>query len=356
MDDTITLRTSDDPPVELNVSRAVLAVGSKVFGDMLSIPSGSSAGQEAKVDLAEKEHEIKRFLRLLNLAREQGDPLNELEDQDWPVVAKLADKYDSPTIRAVALCKCWCARLSLLLHVNELRLRYGQVMVRFAQLQRLAPAEAREIPHRCRARAAVPRQGAHDGRARAIHRDGHGRGAPRSSSSVRASGLSPRLTSGRTCTLTQPAGRVARVPAGAPGRARAKGDAAQRVRAVRGWPQRRRHGRGLVVPRHPRDGGPVERVHRAQPFSALVHVAQPLVLGVRRRRLQPCHLARPPVSRQGAQLPALASSVRPLSLLVVESGKSQLFLLARSPPSSSRRTSSPSSLLAHDCLSLSPPS
>lgn len=108
MDDTITLRTSDDPPVELNVSRAVLAVGSKVFGDMLSIPSGSSTAQDAKFDLAETQRELEPFLRVLNISHDQGNPLEELKDGDWPVVARLADKYDSVTVRALVLCMCWC--------------------------------------------------------------------------------------------------------------------------------------------------------------------------------------------------------------------------------------------------------
>ncbi|GAA5936092.1 hypothetical protein JCM3775_003578 [Rhodotorula graminis] len=108
MDDTITLRTSDDPPVELKAARAVLTSGSKVFSDMFSLPQGaSSTSQGTSIDVAEKEAEIKPFLRLLNLSHEEGDPFKELDVNDWPVVAKLADKYDSATVRAIVLCKCW---------------------------------------------------------------------------------------------------------------------------------------------------------------------------------------------------------------------------------------------------------
>ncbi|GAA5848763.1 hypothetical protein JCM9279_002937 [Rhodotorula babjevae] len=108
MDDSITLRTSDDPPVELEVSRATLAVNSKVFADMLSSPQGaSSTSQDSPINLAETQAELAPFLRLLNFAHDRGDPLKELEDKDWPVVARLADKYDSAPVRAVAIGKCW---------------------------------------------------------------------------------------------------------------------------------------------------------------------------------------------------------------------------------------------------------
>lgn len=38
MDDTITLRTSDDPPVEFKAPRSVLIAGRKVFADLLALP------------------------------------------------------------------------------------------------------------------------------------------------------------------------------------------------------------------------------------------------------------------------------------------------------------------------------
>ncbi|GAA5848733.1 hypothetical protein JCM9279_002927 [Rhodotorula babjevae] len=100
MHDTITICTSDDPPVRLEASRTILAANSKVFADMLSVPT--KPGSSSSIDLAEKEVEIKPFLRILNMSHDEGDPLNELEPEDWPVVAKLADKYDSAAARALA--------------------------------------------------------------------------------------------------------------------------------------------------------------------------------------------------------------------------------------------------------------
>lgn len=113
MDDTVTLRTSDNPPVEIKASRAVLAVNSKVFADMLSVPQSTTTAKHGAIDVAEHKIEIMPFLRLLNLAHEQGEALQELEDKDWPVVAKLADKYDSAPVRAFALGQCWCVPSSV---------------------------------------------------------------------------------------------------------------------------------------------------------------------------------------------------------------------------------------------------
>ncbi|GAA5935986.1 hypothetical protein JCM3775_003550 [Rhodotorula graminis] len=108
MDDLITLCTSDNPPVELKASRAVLAANSKVFADMLASPQGPvAASQGPPVDLAETQAELEPFLRLLNLAHDGGDPLKDLDDKHWPVVAKLADKYDSAPVRTIATGKCW---------------------------------------------------------------------------------------------------------------------------------------------------------------------------------------------------------------------------------------------------------
>ncbi|TNY19943.1 hypothetical protein DMC30DRAFT_399052 [Rhodotorula diobovata] len=105
MDAYIVIRTSDDPPVELKASRAVLSVGSKVFADLLSIPRKS--GSESSVDVAETAQELKPFLCLLDSSRDKGNPLEELRADDWAVVARLADKYDAAGVRGFALGACW---------------------------------------------------------------------------------------------------------------------------------------------------------------------------------------------------------------------------------------------------------
>ncbi|GAA6049999.1 hypothetical protein JCM3770_001906 [Rhodotorula araucariae] len=108
MDDLITICIADDPPVKLTASRAILVANSKVFADMLSMPQGASVGaSKDTVTVAEKADEIKPFLRLLNIAHEEGDPLEELEPDVWPTMATLGDKYDAPGVTLSALCKYW---------------------------------------------------------------------------------------------------------------------------------------------------------------------------------------------------------------------------------------------------------
>ncbi|BGP47021.1 hypothetical protein JCM10450v2_002873 [Rhodotorula kratochvilovae] len=109
MDDRITIRTSDDPRVELKASRAILIAGSRVFADRLSLPQGDSMRTtRASCDVAETEENFKPFLRLLNLVNEPGDPLEELRDEEWMAVVPLSDKYDSPPVRGYARAKYCC--------------------------------------------------------------------------------------------------------------------------------------------------------------------------------------------------------------------------------------------------------
>lgn len=109
MDDLITLRTSDDPPVELKAARSVLVAGSKVFSNMLSLPQSTTTTQDGAIDVAETQSELSPFLRLLNITHDEGKPLKELQVDDWPVVARLADKYDSAAVQGLALGMYWYA-------------------------------------------------------------------------------------------------------------------------------------------------------------------------------------------------------------------------------------------------------
>ena len=206
MDDTVTIRTSDDPPVRLEASRAVLAANSKVFADMLSVPQSTTTAKHGAIDVAEHKIEIMPFLRLLNLAHEQGEALQELEDKDWPVVAKLADKYDSAVAKAMALAKCW----SVLSAKLTARARADPVYRPAQEVeQRRRPRRRRAQPRRrfqdgCYARARTPHQGVPLRPPREGDYQGRGQlGFARSSATVRASLSLPLFCSQRLPAVTQ---------------------------------------------------------------------------------------------------------------------------------------------------------
>ncbi|GAA5848828.1 hypothetical protein JCM9279_002957 [Rhodotorula babjevae] len=73
---------------------------------MLSLPQSTTTSKEGAIDVAETESELAPFLRLLNLSHDEGDPLEDLKVDDWPIVARLADKYDSAT-------EAWLVKLKL---------------------------------------------------------------------------------------------------------------------------------------------------------------------------------------------------------------------------------------------------
>ncbi|GAA5848768.1 hypothetical protein JCM9279_002939 [Rhodotorula babjevae] len=105
---TITICTASTlghPRTELAAARTVLAANSKVFADMLSLPT--KAGASSSIDITETMSEFEPFLRLLNICHDRGDPLEQLRLEDWPVVSQLADKYDSASVRGFALGMCW---------------------------------------------------------------------------------------------------------------------------------------------------------------------------------------------------------------------------------------------------------
>ncbi|GAA5821941.1 hypothetical protein JCM11251_004789 [Rhodosporidiobolus azoricus] len=63
MSSTLTLLTSDTPPVSIQASRIALQANSKVFADMLSLPS--STDEDSSVTVAETEKELKPFLEVI---------------------------------------------------------------------------------------------------------------------------------------------------------------------------------------------------------------------------------------------------------------------------------------------------
>ncbi|GAA5841140.1 hypothetical protein JCM9279_000556 [Rhodotorula babjevae] len=99
MSDSLTLLTSDDPPVSLTASRTALAAHSKVFADMLSVPAGDKASEPVVV--AETQEQIEPFLRLL----EGQAPA--LSSPQWEVLARIGDKYDSFVVQQAVVARGW---------------------------------------------------------------------------------------------------------------------------------------------------------------------------------------------------------------------------------------------------------
>ncbi|GAA5904593.1 hypothetical protein JCM6882_004916 [Rhodosporidiobolus microsporus] len=97
MSDHLTLLTSDTPPVALSASRVALVSTLRVFADLLSLPTSTSADSESdSMTLAETEKELKPFLALL-----QGEEKLVLDVVGWETLARMGDKYDSWAVRAV---------------------------------------------------------------------------------------------------------------------------------------------------------------------------------------------------------------------------------------------------------------
>ncbi|GAA5986753.1 hypothetical protein JCM5350_000524 [Sporobolomyces pararoseus] len=103
--DTITLSTSDDPPVLIKVPRSALVANSKVFADMLSLPVKSD-NQDESIPISENESEIKVFLSMLE-SNESQENLAALTEAQWRMIAKLSDKYDSWSVRKAVEAKAW---------------------------------------------------------------------------------------------------------------------------------------------------------------------------------------------------------------------------------------------------------
>ncbi|GAA6037649.1 hypothetical protein JCM8097_006161 [Rhodosporidiobolus ruineniae] len=106
MTETITLLTSDTPPVALTVSRALLVSTSKVFADLLSLPVQDSVdGKNVEIDTHELEEDVRSFLGVL-----EGKNRSRSEEE-WEAVARLADKYDSAVARMGVESRVWSRKL-----------------------------------------------------------------------------------------------------------------------------------------------------------------------------------------------------------------------------------------------------
>ncbi|KAG0662402.1 hypothetical protein C6P46_003348 [Rhodotorula mucilaginosa] len=91
-DDTITLVTTDDPPVELAVERDKL-LDSSVFSDMLSLPKTGDC--KARVDVAETAADLEAWIEFLRSGKvEMPDNAGEESlGRKAVTIAKLVDKY-----------------------------------------------------------------------------------------------------------------------------------------------------------------------------------------------------------------------------------------------------------------------
>lgn len=109
MSDTLTIVTSDNPPVSFPIPRAILVVGSRVFADLLSLPVSSSADAAGSVDankgsvtVSETQKQIEPFLATL-----RGEKVS-LGEVEWEDLARLSDKYDSFVVKRTVAAYAWC--------------------------------------------------------------------------------------------------------------------------------------------------------------------------------------------------------------------------------------------------------
>lgn len=108
-DDTITLVTSDDPPVELAVERGKL-LDSRVFSDMFSLPR--TGDSKARVDVAETATELTAWVEFLNIGKlETPQKISDDEEvvlgRKAVAIAKLVDKYACTSSRHLLIAELW---------------------------------------------------------------------------------------------------------------------------------------------------------------------------------------------------------------------------------------------------------
>ncbi|GAA5821136.1 hypothetical protein JCM11251_001980 [Rhodosporidiobolus azoricus] len=90
--------------VPLTTTRSALVAGSKVFADLLDLPTSISAEKKDEpLALAETEKEIKPFLRVI-----EGEENVKLDESEWETLARLSDKYDSAVARWAVGKRIWC--------------------------------------------------------------------------------------------------------------------------------------------------------------------------------------------------------------------------------------------------------
>ncbi|GAA5842686.1 hypothetical protein JCM5353_000061 [Sporobolomyces roseus] len=104
----IVLVTSDEPSLRHTIPRSVLSSFSKTFQDLLSLPINPTTPMSDEIPIAETEHQLKGFLRMLKSVEkgEEAD-LSDLGAVDWENLARLSDKYDSVTARVTIKSHVW---------------------------------------------------------------------------------------------------------------------------------------------------------------------------------------------------------------------------------------------------------
>ncbi|GAA5864070.1 hypothetical protein JCM8547_005125 [Rhodosporidiobolus lusitaniae] len=149
MSPTITLLTSDTPSVSVIVPRDVLVSNSKVFADLLSLPtSAQESSVDASLSVSESQHELGHFLDLLE-GKEGGERLEEV----WETLARLGDKYDSELVRKEIKARIW-----------EVEAKRGNPLHTFALATQLGNKELlqhtalRAILHPAWEQATIPQQ------------------------------------------------------------------------------------------------------------------------------------------------------------------------------------------------------
>ncbi|GAA6064142.1 hypothetical protein JCM10212_005143 [Sporobolomyces blumeae] len=102
LSDPFTITTSDTPPVRFDVLRQALAVNSRFFADMLSVPRPSSTSTTASddtVQLEEKAKVVEPFLAIISGDADRiAEAIKGLDDEAWELLAGMADKYDSGAV------------------------------------------------------------------------------------------------------------------------------------------------------------------------------------------------------------------------------------------------------------------
>ncbi|GAA5882130.1 hypothetical protein JCM16303_005617 [Sporobolomyces ruberrimus] len=103
----IDLKTSDDPPVVLSVSRSALIVQSRVFADMLSVGRDSDSDDNT-IPITETEAELGHFLLVVEGKYEEAkEALKVAKNAEWEKLAELGDKYDCLIVRQIVADKAW---------------------------------------------------------------------------------------------------------------------------------------------------------------------------------------------------------------------------------------------------------
>ncbi|GAA5974814.1 hypothetical protein JCM5350_001309 [Sporobolomyces pararoseus] len=101
---SIKLSTSDDPPVVIEASRTALIAHSRVFADMLSLDLKFNSNEPIPLD--DKARDVNLFVKIIE-GSEVDATLEKMGEQAWEAVAKMADKYDSWSVRKIVEAKAW---------------------------------------------------------------------------------------------------------------------------------------------------------------------------------------------------------------------------------------------------------